>query len=101
MPGNNIVLTDLFDVDHVRKVLAAFGRAFVKLPDQISQTTNEQKVFIRHAVADLAETGKVNRLVQWRRRSVVGRLLSDVSIQAFCGGGAQADKCFGRVRHTR
>ena len=59
VPGNNMALTDLFDVDHARKVLAAFGRAFGRLPDQISETTKEQREFLKQAVAGLAEEGKV------------------------------------------
>jgi serine/threonine protein kinase len=57
--GQNSALTDLFDLDHARKVLAAFGRAFGKLPDQISDTTKEQKDFLKQSVAGLAEEGKV------------------------------------------
>jgi len=57
--GQNIALADLFDLDHARKVLAAFGRAFGKLPDNISDTTKEHKEFIKQSVAGLAEEGKV------------------------------------------
>lgn len=57
--GHNIALADLFDLDHARKVLAAFGRAFGKLPDDISDTTNEQKEFVKQSVAGLADEGKV------------------------------------------
>ena len=59
VPGHNMALTDLFDLDHARKVMAAFGRAFGRLPDQISETTREQKDFVNQAVAGLAEEGKV------------------------------------------
>ena len=31
LEGQNSALVDLFDLDHARKVLAAFGRAFGKL----------------------------------------------------------------------
>ena len=55
LEGHNIALTDLFDVDHARKVLAAFGR----LPENIDETTKEQKYFIKQTVAGLAEEGKV------------------------------------------
>jgi serine/threonine protein kinase/formylglycine-generating enzyme required for sulfatase activity len=57
--GQNSALTDLFDLDHARKVLVAFGRAFGKLPDNISETTKNQKEFIKQSVAGLAEVGKV------------------------------------------
>ena len=59
LPGINTGLADLFDLDHARKVLAAFGRAFGKLPEKISETTNEQKDFLNQSVAGLAEEGKV------------------------------------------
>ena len=59
LPGINTGLADLFDLDHARKVLAAFGRAFGKLPEKISETTNEQKDFLKQSVAGLAEEGKV------------------------------------------
>jgi len=52
-------LADLFDLDHARKVLAAFGRAFGKLPDRISDTTKEHKDFLKQSVAGLAQEGKV------------------------------------------
>jgi serine/threonine protein kinase len=57
--GENSALTDLFDLNHARKVLAAFGGAFGKLPDQISGITKEQKGFLKQSVAGLAEEGKV------------------------------------------
>ena len=34
LEGRTVALVDLFDLDHARKVLAAFGRAFGKLPEQ-------------------------------------------------------------------
>ena len=52
-------LVDLFDLDHARRVLAAFGRAFGKLPEEVSETTKEQKDFLKQSVAALAEEGKV------------------------------------------
>lgn len=57
--GHNIALADLFDLDHARRVLSAFGRAFGKLPDNLSGTTKEQKEFLKQSVAGLAEEGKV------------------------------------------
>jgi eukaryotic-like serine/threonine-protein kinase len=59
VPGNNMALTDLFDLDHARRVLAAFGRAFNKLPDDVDTTTREQKEFLKQSIAGLAEEGKV------------------------------------------
>jgi serine/threonine protein kinase len=57
--GGNSALADLFDLDHARKVLGAFGRAFGKLPDNIVDTTTDQKDFLKQSVAGLAEEGKV------------------------------------------
>jgi eukaryotic-like serine/threonine-protein kinase len=59
MEGQNSALADLFDPDHARIVLAAFGRAFGKLPENINDTTMEQKAFLLQSVAGLAEEGKV------------------------------------------
>ena len=57
--GENSALIDLFDLDHARKVLTAFGRAFGKLPDLVNDTTKEQKEFLQQAVVGLSEEGKV------------------------------------------
>ncbi len=57
--GGNIALVDLFDRDHARKVLAAFGRAFGKLPETPGEVTPEQKEFLKQAVAGLAQENKI------------------------------------------
>ncbi|HEV8067508.1 MAG TPA: SUMF1/EgtB/PvdO family nonheme iron enzyme [Planctomycetaceae bacterium] len=57
--GRNVALTDLFDVDHARRVLAAFGRAFGKLRERSAENTEERKRFLKQAIAGLAENGKV------------------------------------------
>ena len=36
LEGENSAAVDLFDLDHARKVLAAFGRAFGRLPENAS-----------------------------------------------------------------
>jgi formylglycine-generating enzyme required for sulfatase activity len=59
VPGRNIALIDVFDLDHARKVLAAFGQAFGKLPKRSSENTKGQKDFLARAVWGLAEDGKV------------------------------------------
>src|SRR5437868_5356484 len=59
LEGQNSALVDLFDLDHARRVLAAFGRAFGKLPDNPADTSNDQKEFLTQAVAGLAQGGKV------------------------------------------
>lgn len=57
--GQNSALADLFDLDHAKKVLAAFGRAFGKLPENSGEATRDQKEFLNQAVAGLAQEGKV------------------------------------------
>ncbi len=57
--GQNSALADLFDPDHARKVLAAFGRAFGKLPANSGETTRHQKAFLKQAASGLAREGKV------------------------------------------
>ena len=57
--GQNSALVDLFNVDHAKRVLAAFGRAFGKLLQKPGATTREQKQFLEQAVNGLAQDGKV------------------------------------------
>ena len=57
--GQNSAAVDLFDLDHARKVLAAFGRAFGKLPENPGETSKDQKEFLNQAVSGLAQEGKV------------------------------------------
>jgi serine/threonine protein kinase/formylglycine-generating enzyme required for sulfatase activity/energy-coupling factor transporter ATP-binding protein EcfA2 len=59
LEGQNSAAVDLFDLDHARKVLAAFGRAFGKLPENPGETSKEQKDFLKQAVSGLAQEGKV------------------------------------------
>jgi formylglycine-generating enzyme required for sulfatase activity len=46
-------------MDHAKKVLAAFGRAFGKLPEKRGETTEQQKMFLNDAMIGLAQEGKV------------------------------------------
>jgi serine/threonine protein kinase/formylglycine-generating enzyme required for sulfatase activity len=57
--GQNSALADLFDLSHAQRVLAAFGRAFGKLPDKSGETTKEQKDFLNQATIGLSQEGKV------------------------------------------
>jgi eukaryotic-like serine/threonine-protein kinase len=57
--GQNSALVDLFDVDHAKKVLAAFGRAYGRLPEKHGETTRQQKDFLKQAVEGLATEGKI------------------------------------------
>ena len=59
LEGHNSAAVDLFPIRHAEKVLGAFGRAFGTLPDEIGQTSKEQKEFLKQSVAGLAEEGKV------------------------------------------
>ena len=59
LEGQNSALVDLFDTDHAKRVLAAFGRAFGKLPGNPGDTSKEQKEFLKQAVSGLAQDGKV------------------------------------------
>ncbi len=57
--GQNSALADIFDSDHARKVLAAFGWAFGRLSESNGETSKEQKEFLKRAVAGLAQEGKI------------------------------------------
>jgi formylglycine-generating enzyme required for sulfatase activity len=55
----NSAMIDLFDIDHAAKVLASFGRAYGRLPDDPGAVSREQALFLREAIDDLAVDGKV------------------------------------------
>ena len=57
--GENSAAVDLFDLDHARKVLVAFGRAFGRLPEKASDASKDQSDFLKESVDGLAEEGKV------------------------------------------
>jgi eukaryotic-like serine/threonine-protein kinase len=59
LEGENSAAVDLFDLDHARKVLTAFGRAFGELPENPPDTSSDQKDFLKESVDGLAEEGKV------------------------------------------
>lgn len=56
---HNSMLVDLFDLIHARNVLAEFGRAFGRLPEDLKQVQPEQDRFLDEAVSGLARDGKV------------------------------------------
>ena len=58
--GKNMSLIDLFDLEHAHKVLAAFGRAFGKLPNSGIGLNKDQNTFLRDSVEGLAQDKKVN-----------------------------------------
>jgi len=53
---HNLAAVDLFPLHHAQKVLAAFGQAFGVLPGELDR---EHRTFLKQAIADLAENGKV------------------------------------------
>ena len=59
LDGKNSAAVDLFDLLHARKVLAGFGRAYGRLPDDLGEWTKDQHAFLDQAVAGLAQEGKV------------------------------------------
>lgn len=56
--GENYATVDNFDLQHAENVLAHFGRAFERLPEDGS-CADQQERFLREAVAGLAEDGRV------------------------------------------
>jgi serine/threonine protein kinase/formylglycine-generating enzyme required for sulfatase activity len=59
LQGRNFAAADLFDPDHAKKVLTAFGRAFGKLPEKSSDISKEQKEFLKQAVAGLSQENRI------------------------------------------
>lgn len=57
--GRNFATVDLFDVDHARKVLILFGRAFGRLPNDERELTVGQRQFVDAVASGLAQEGKV------------------------------------------
>ena len=57
--GRNSAAVDLFDPMHARKVLAAFGRAYHRLPEFPLQPNDEQQRLLTQVIADLADQGKI------------------------------------------
>ncbi|MEW4527644.1 SUMF1/EgtB/PvdO family nonheme iron enzyme [Maioricimonas sp. JC845] len=57
--GDNSALADLFDPDHARKVLTAFGQAFGKLPEPPQQIDPDQQEFLARAIDGLAVDGRI------------------------------------------
>ncbi len=57
--GHNFATVDLFDPLHARKVLAAFGQAHGRLPDNLARCSKDENAFLDRAIAGLAQDGKV------------------------------------------
>ena len=57
--NHNAGLVDLFDPGHARKVLAEFGRAYGRLPEDLSRLNSSQAAFLQRAVGGLTDAGKI------------------------------------------
>ena len=57
--GRNSAAVDLFPVKHAENVLAEFGRAFQALPENLGDTTKDQRSFLERAAKALAQDDKV------------------------------------------
>ena len=55
----NFAVVDLFDLDHARKVLIAFGRGYGKLPDDLKEMTGAQNEFLDRTITGLSQEGRV------------------------------------------
>jgi hypothetical protein len=55
----NFAVVDLFDLEHARKVLLAFGRGYGKLPDDPKQITGSQNEFLDRTIKGLSQEGRV------------------------------------------
>ena len=59
LEGHNAALVDLFDANHAKRVLTAFGQAFGQLPQSLSKMSHENHAFLDRAIRDLARDGRV------------------------------------------
>ncbi|MFM2097053.1 MAG: Serine/threonine-protein kinase PknB [Planctomycetota bacterium] len=59
LEGINAAAVSLFDLQHAKKVLAEFGKAFGRLPDNLGRLTPSQHAFLDQAVSGLAQDGAV------------------------------------------
>ena len=57
--GRNIAAIDLFDLNHARKVLIAFGCAFGRLPEKPAEFSKEQNEFLKQAISGLSQENKI------------------------------------------
>jgi formylglycine-generating enzyme required for sulfatase activity len=55
LQGRNAALVDLFDPIHARKVLAEFGRAYRRLPEDDRALTNDQESFLTQTIEGLRD----------------------------------------------
>src|SRR5271166_5664408 len=55
----NFAVVDLFDLQHARKVLIAFGRGYGMLPDDPKEMTCAQNEFLDRTIKGLSQEGRV------------------------------------------
>ena len=55
----NFAVVDLFDLQHARKVLIAFGRGYGMLPDDPKEMTGAQNEFLNRTIKGLSQEGRV------------------------------------------
>src|SRR5271166_2598775 len=55
----NFAVVDLFDLQHARKVLIAFGRGYGMLPDDPKEMTCGQNDFLKRTIEGLSQEGRV------------------------------------------
>ncbi|MGC1719661.1 MAG: ATP-binding protein, partial [Isosphaeraceae bacterium] len=55
----NFAVVDLFDLQHARKVLIAFGRGYGMLPDDPKEMTCGQNDFLKRTLQGLSQEGRV------------------------------------------
>src|SRR5271157_97886 len=55
----NFAVVDLFDLQHARKVLIAFGRGYGMLPDDPKEMTSAQNEFLDRTIKGLSQEGRV------------------------------------------
>ena len=57
--NRNLSVVDLFDLQHARKVLIAFGRGYGMLPDDPKEMTGAQNEFLNRTMKGLSQEGRV------------------------------------------
>ena len=59
LEGENSALVDLFDPRHAKKVLAAFGRAYGTLSENVGDLSKDQEAFLDQAIPGVVQDGKI------------------------------------------
>ncbi len=57
--GKDVLLIDLFDLRHARKVLTAFGQAYGAIPENAGDLARDQEAFLDRSVSALSNDGRV------------------------------------------